>query len=111
MGRVNQPKGDKGSLKWIQVLINGYPSTLNKNINRFLNQDLDLPIEWLSPRADDDYVEYRDEAFLDLLGIKLTKTKLKNFWPKGGPQWDALSTNGWGVFPALDYLHQGGSHE
>ena len=55
MGRVKQPKGNKGSLKWIQVLINDYPSILNKEINQFLDRDLDLPIEWLSPRADDDY--------------------------------------------------------
>ncbi len=26
MGRVKQPKGDKGSLKWTQVFINEYPS-------------------------------------------------------------------------------------
>ena len=90
MGRVKQPKGNKGSLKWTQVLINEYPSILNKQINKFFNRDLDLPIEWLSPRADDDYAEYRDEAFLNLLEIKQTKTKLRNFWPDRGPQWDAL---------------------
>ena len=90
MGRVKQPKGSKGSLKWIQVLVNEHPSILNKRINKFLNRDLELPIEWLSPRVDDDYAEYRDEAFLDLLGIKLAKTELKEFWPNGGPQWDAL---------------------
>jgi hypothetical protein len=90
MGRVKQSKGKKGSLKWIQVLINEYPSILNKQINKFFNRKSDYPIEWLSPKANDNYAEYGDEAFLDLLGIKLTKTKLKEFWPKRGPQWDAL---------------------
>jgi hypothetical protein len=90
MGKVKQPRGNKGSLKWTQELINEYPSILNKQINKFFNRDSNLPIEWLSPRADDDYAEYRDEAFLDLVGIRLTKTKLKEFWPNGGPQWDAL---------------------
>jgi hypothetical protein len=90
MARIKQPQGDKGSLKWIQALINEYPSTLNKEINKFLNRDPELSIKWLSPREEDHWAEYRDEAFLDLLGIKQTKTKLSDFWPKGGPQWDAL---------------------
>jgi hypothetical protein len=90
MGRIKQSKGDKGSLKWIQALINEYPSILNKEISKFLNQELELSIEWRSPREDDHWAEYRDEAFLDLLGIKITKTRLKNFWPSRGPQWDAL---------------------
>jgi hypothetical protein len=90
MGKVKQPRGNKGSLKWTQVLINEYPSILNKQINKFFNRDSNLPIEWLSPRADDYYAEYRDEAFLNLLGIKPTKIKLRDFWPNRGPQWDAL---------------------
>jgi len=90
MGRVKQPKGNKGSLKWIQMVVNDYPFILNKQINKFLDRNLDLPIEWLSPRADDDYAEYRDEAFLGILGINSTELKLKEFWPNRGPQWDAL---------------------
>jgi hypothetical protein len=42
-------------------------------------------IEWLSPKADDDYSEYRDQDFLDLLRIELSKTSLNDFWPKQGP--------------------------
>lgn len=41
-------------------------------------------------RPQDDYAEYRDQAFLDLLGIKLPTRRLAFFWPRGGPQWDAL---------------------
>jgi hypothetical protein len=47
-------------------------------------------VEWRSPRADDGYAEYRDQAFLDLVGIALPKRRLDDFWPSGGPQWDAL---------------------
>ena len=90
MGRIKQTKAKKGSLRWTQVLINEYPSILNKQINKSFNRNLDFSIEWLSPKTDDDYAEYRDEAFLDVLGIKLSKTELKGFWPNGGPQWDAL---------------------
>ena len=47
-------------------------------------------IEWLSPSIEDGFSEYRDQAFLDLLGIRLEKKKLKDFWPSRGLQWDAL---------------------
>jgi len=90
MGRVIQPKGTKGSLRWIQHIINDCPDVLSNPIINAIGADREESLEWLSPKADDDYSEYRDQAFLDLLGIKLSKIKLKDFWPKRGPQWDAL---------------------
>ena len=81
MGRIIQPKGKKGSLKWIQRIVNKIDDVLNKSIKNFIGADKKQKIEWLSPKADDDYAEYRDQAFLDLLRIKLSKTKLKDFWP------------------------------
>ena len=90
MGKVKQAKGRKGSLKWIQKLVNEKPDVLNKQINDSLGFSKKQSIQWLSPKANDDYSEYRDQAFLDLLGIELSKTKLKDFWPQRGPQWDAL---------------------
>lgn len=90
MGRIVQPKGTKGSLKWIQNVINSCPDVLNRPIIQLIDGGEAHPIEWLSPRADDDYAEYRDQAFLDLLGIKLSERKLQDFWPRRGPQWDAL---------------------
>lgn len=47
-------------------------------------------VQWLSPLKSDNYAEYRDEAFLKLLGAKLEVYPLKDFWPTRGPQWDAL---------------------
>lgn len=35
MGRIAQPKGTKGSLKWIQHVINNCPHVLNAPMNRF----------------------------------------------------------------------------
>jgi hypothetical protein len=90
MGRIVQPKGNKGSLKWIQHVVNDHPDILNRTIDVSIGIEQEQPIEWLSPKAKDDYAEYRDQAFLDLLGIKLSKRKLKDFWPNRGPQWDAL---------------------
>ena len=88
MGRIVQPTGVKGSLKWIQHIVNSCPEKLTRPIGELIGQR--KTIRWLSPRAEDDFAEYRDQAFLDLLGIKLTETTLQDFWPSRGPQWDAL---------------------
>jgi hypothetical protein len=63
---------------------------LNRTIDVSIGIEQEQPIEWLSPKAEDEYAEYSDQSFLDLLGIKLSKRKLKGFWPNRGPQWDAL---------------------
>ena len=90
MGRIIQQKGEKGSLKWIQYILNDHPEMLDNSINKFLPDTHTQPIEWLSPLADDDYAEYQDQTFLDLLEVKLAKKELKDFWPSIGPHWDAL---------------------
>jgi len=91
MGRLPQKQGHKGSQKWIQRLVNDSP----RIINSLMRQNLQLPdsdkIKWLSPLADDDYAEYRDQAFIDLLDIKPFKVKLSDYWPRGGPVWDGLA--------------------
>jgi hypothetical protein len=94
MGRMIQPKVSKGSLKWIQDVVNENPVLLNDLLSRAADLKKEREMEWLSPLADDDYSEYRDQAFLDLLGISLGKVKLKDFWPNRGPQWDALGRIG-----------------
>jgi hypothetical protein len=83
VGRFPQPQGAKGSLRWIQRLVNQHPAILDAGLGIG-------PIDWRSPRADDGYAEYRDQAFLDRLRVTLPKRPLKDFWPSGGPQWDAL---------------------
>jgi hypothetical protein len=90
VSRIPQQRAARGSQKWIQKLINEKPDLLNSPIRT----QLDLPdtekTTWLSPLADDEYAEYRDQAFLDLLAIKLPKVSLSDFWPSGGPVWDGL---------------------
>jgi len=87
--RVPQPYGSKGSLKWVQELINSCPFVFNKELSNQLELDLE-EIEWLSPLKNDDYAEYRDDDFLIKLGLEEFKEQLHDFWPKRGPQWDAL---------------------
>jgi len=90
MARLAQVKAKKGSQKWIQKLVNDYPGVLNARVWGALNLPSEENIEWLSPLKNDSYAEYRDEAFLDRLGIERGRVDLKQFWPRGGPQWDAL---------------------
>jgi hypothetical protein len=90
MARFPQPQAKKGSQKWIQELVNDNPRILNSKIWSTLNFPEKEDIQWLSPLRSDDYAEYRDQAFLNLLNVKLEKIPLMKFWSKGGPQWDAL---------------------
>lgn len=84
--RVKQPVGSKGSLKWLQQAIETNPACL---------QPAGLAnITWLSPLKSDNHAEYRDGAFLELLGLGHLKPELAGFWPPRGPQWDALGRIG-----------------
>ena len=90
MARFPQPGDGKGSLKWIQTLVNDKPALLNDKIAKTFGLKASVDIEWVSPVKKDGYAEYRDEAFLESLEVRLERRALKDFWPKQGPQWDAL---------------------
>lgn len=83
MGRFPQAECRKGSQRWIQWFVNQAPDELDRAIGLGA-------IDWRSPLADDEYAEYRDESFLTRLDITLPIRPLSTFWPRGGPQWDAL---------------------
>lgn len=83
MGRFPQREALKGSQRWIQRLVNEAPDQLNQAIGIG-------DIRWCSPMAQDEYAEYRDDAFWGRLNLAPTRRPLSTFWPRGGPQWDAL---------------------
>jgi hypothetical protein len=84
MARFTQSLCHRGSQRWIQWFVNHAPDVLNEQIGIGV-------IDWRSPLATDRYAEYRDQAFLDRLGVSLYEP-LSSFWPRGGPQWDALGS-------------------
>ncbi len=86
--RVAQQKGARGSLKWIQTLVNERPHVLFDALPDPLKAR--GQIEWLSPTKEDDYAEYRDRKFLKRIGASELVDDLSKFWPAKGPQWDAL---------------------
>ena len=88
--RVAQPQGHRGSLKWIQLAVNQHTAHLNRLVQEACGFPSDEVIEWVSPLEDDQWSEYRDAAFLDRLQLQLPDRPLHEFWPRRGPQWDAL---------------------
>ncbi len=95
MGRTKQQTNGRGSLKDIQILINENPDLLNDLLIKKISTLKNDTINWLSPLESDDFAEYYDNDFIDLLGLKLTNP-LTAFWPNNGCHWDALgkSLNG-----------------
>ena len=88
--KVPQQEGKKGSLKWIQKLVNDHPQVLDREIKGACNFPDTDNITWVSPLRKDEYAEYRDDSFLVQLDVKLPDFPLNKFWPDRGPQWDAL---------------------
>ena len=88
--RVPQKRGTRGSLRWIQEAVNQHPRYLNFKISERCGLSPNETIQWVSPVQQDDFAEYRDSQFLDLLEVRLPARPLKSFWPVRGPQWDAL---------------------
>ena len=89
--RVPQERGVKGSLRWIQGVGENTDHPVTLALRAQLKIDRDVSIDWRSPRQADDFAEYRDVSFLDLLGLSHLADQLRDFWPPRGPQWDALA--------------------
>lgn len=90
MSKFKQKIGEKGSLKWIQTLINDKPEIIDTLIANKFEELATEKIKWLSPLKNDGYAEYRDSSFIKLVGLDPIEIQLEKFWPKRGPQWDAL---------------------
>jgi hypothetical protein len=93
--KVIQKSKDKGSLKDLQVLINKNEELINKEIKANFNEFAEDKIIWTSPKEDENYKEYRDNRFLEKVGLKsneIQEIKLTKFWPARGARWDALAT-------------------
>ena len=88
-------KANKGSQKWLQILVNECPELLNDALSSRL-PDSPGVTDWRSPLARDKYKEHRDKELLEKLGGSRflrnplpTWPNLYNFWPKRGPSWDS----------------------
>jgi hypothetical protein len=79
-----------GSQLQTQLYVNRRTEVLNDAIWAAFPDLAAAPLAWRSPLASDSYREYSDRPFLRVLGFDDVAEKLPDFWPKGGPHWDAL---------------------
>lgn len=81
-----------GSQRQIQTYVNEHPVELSRAMSVSLGLNgIDQSILWVSPLATQSYREYRDNDFLDALGLGQFAGAMRRFWPRGGPCWDALA--------------------
>lgn len=81
----------KGSQYQLREYVNRYPNELHGAIVALFPELESRTIEWRAPLERDEYIEPQDRAFLSAIGREDLMPQLKDFWPKGGPVWDALA--------------------
>jgi hypothetical protein len=102
-----------GSQRQLQDYVNLYESRLNAALLAVLPEPLQrATVQWVSPCAASNYLEYRDGCFLEAVGLSEFQTQLNDFWPSNGPCWDALGllSNGIPFAPAVVLLVEAKSH-
>ena len=57
MGIYRQGEGNRGSLKWIQILINRQPEILNLKIRQSFRIPRSIEIKWVSPLKEKGYAD------------------------------------------------------
>jgi hypothetical protein len=78
-----------GSQLQLQIYANRRAGEINDSIGRAIGLDA-TSFEWVSPREDAAFREYRDSEFLRRLGYDNLLAELRTFWPARGPRWDGL---------------------
>jgi len=98
MATVHAGRETKGSRYHLQNLVNDEPDLFDLMIlaaSPTLIASGATTFDWKSPlkanTPEDHYHEYRDD-FLSPLGLQMHEARLRRFWPKNGPQWDALAS-------------------
>ena len=79
-----------GSQLQTQLYVNRWTDALDDAIRSAFPELDGAAMEWRSPLAVDGYREYWDKPFLRSLDLPELADKLPDFWPTGGPHWDAL---------------------
>lgn len=97
MGRFIQENNTHGSQKDLQILINEKKDLLDQELSSIMKKNIN--VTWKSPLETDQFAEYRDDEFLRILNLdSRIVVPLEEFWPKRGPQWDALGADNETVF-------------
>jgi len=85
---------ERGSQRWLQVAVCRAPDLLDQALRQSGAIGPAATVKWVSPLPKDRFAEYQDERALQALGLgSLPVRRLSDFWPKGGPVWDALGVS------------------
>lgn len=80
-----------GSQLQIQIAV----SRRQDELSRATADAIELPsssyLAWRSPLEEERFTEYRDDAFLRVVGLEHLTPSLAAFWPRRGPVWDGLA--------------------
>ena len=88
---MNETAALRGSQRWLQITVNRCTGVIDNAISKAIGLGQDETIEWLSPLESEEYLEYRDYAFLERLGLRPQQRQLSDFWSAGGPVWEVLA--------------------
>ena len=82
-----------GSQRQIQSYINDsvLTSKIDEELERALPILQGLEIEWRAPLAEARYAEPKDDTFWPAIERPDLRDACREWWPKGGPQWDAIA--------------------
>ncbi len=85
----------RGSQRWLQLAVAEAPDLLRSSLVACGAVKPSESVAWSAPLASESFAEPRDEEALRKAGIvKLPDRSLHDFWPKGGPVWDAVARVG-----------------
>jgi hypothetical protein len=80
-----------GPRQQTQTYVNECPGLL-ENAIRDTSPDLKgTTYVWTSPLDDENFEEFNDDKLMKAVGYGAQARVLRNFWPKGGPFWDAIA--------------------
>lgn len=84
-----------GSQRWLQLAVTRAPEFLSEALAEAGALKSQEEIRWTAPLQSNGFVEPRDAEALHKAGISdLPRRSLVDFWPKGGPVWDAVAQVG-----------------
>ncbi len=88
-----------GSQLQVQIYVSRKPDVLSEAVSRALAASgKSAPsVRWTAPLEAELFKEPVDQAFLVALGLEDAAESLRQFWPSGGPNWDALAVLGSGA--------------
>jgi hypothetical protein len=82
----------RGSKLWIREAVNKESRLLNERVKAAIGLSMGDEITWRSPLCADGFRECGDNEALERVGALPLRVPLEQFWPSGGPMWDALGT-------------------